>query len=1073
MHFRSLAQFLTEESIEGFNSLGFPESGVAHHCSFGIPAQAVWAATQFLKKSKPILIIAKEQKTFDLWLENLSEQIEDFDLLSLLVAKDESKARVFTGILEEKLRFIQNAKSVKIVIASAEALQTRLPSAKTLKAKTLNLKIGEPLDEDNLREIFMSRGFKEQQVVESVGDFSIRGCIVDVNPLLCERPIRLEFWGNTLESIRTFDIFTQRSLDSLESIEIFPMNLNEDCDCTAFDFLKDYSIITDDYYNLPLDFPEELAKHKIIDFSPNSQNSQLSTLNSQLTYPQTRSNSGFSGMENEIAQYCEKGGEVYLVAATQGQALRLYHLAQGSAVKEILVGHISEGFWFSDHSFALLSDHQIFNRFGHLTKKKQKSSSLHNAVFADSLINGDYVVHEDCGIGRFLGLSRIEALGALVDCVVIEYASKARLTFPVSDLQKLEKLVRNEDDAPPTLNRLGTKNWEQAKERAKKRIAQVAKALIELYAKRELIQGFAFPPDSSLQDEFENDFPFPPTPDQIRSAKEIKDDMEKQKPMDRLLCGDVGFGKTEVAMRAMFKCISAKKQVAVLVPTTVLAAQHFQSFTERFADWPVNIALVNRYKTSAEKKAVYKGLEEGSIDLVVGTHALLMDSIKFKDIGLLIIDEEQKFGVKQKERLREMRLSLDTLAMSATPIPRTLQLSMTGVRDISFINTPPLNRLPVETRVIEKERAILAAAVKDEIDRGGQVFVVNDRVQNIEKLADEVEGWVPNIRVAVAHAQLPDSDLEKTMAAFINKEFDVLVCTVLIESGLDVPNANTIIVMNAQQFGVGQLYQLRGRVGRSAVQAWAYLVTPEGGAGVSKSAQKRLAAMERFTDLGSGYLVAIRDLEIRGAGNLLGMEQHGFIEEIGFETYVRMIKEAVEELQGTKAETSIKPRLELRVDAYLPELWIKDGLARISIYQRIARVETSEDIALLLEELRDRFGPVPKPASMLLMCADIGILARKFSIVGIARKQGVAVLTFSDKIKVQSPILADLYAKSKFSLRFLATEPLQAVLEIGFWDAEREVEELLKFFRETPNYPWPPPKEAGNVLGDDDLLDLV
>ncbi|MCL2283772.1 MAG: transcription-repair coupling factor [Fibromonadales bacterium] len=1038
MVFRSLSQFLTEESIEGFKALDFPSSGVSHLGNLGISTQAVWVATQFLKKSKPILIIAKDQKSIDLWLENLSEQIEEFDLLSLPVAKDEGKARIFYGILEERLRFVRSARGAKIAIASLEALQTRLPSAKTLKEKTLSLKPGESMDEDNLREIFMSRGFREQQVVEGIGDFSIRGCIVDVNPLLCERPIRLEFWGTTLESIRTFDIFTQRSLDSLESIEIFPMNLSDDCDSTAFDFLKDYSIVTDDYYNLPQDIFEEIKKYPVIDFSP------LSTPNSQLSTPQTRSNSGFSGIEKDIEKY---GGDVYLMAPTQGQALRLFHLSRGSAVKEILVGHISEGFWFIDNSFALLCDHQIFNRFGHLIKKKQKSSSLHNAVFADSLMGGDYVVHEDCGIGRFLGLSRIEALGALVDCVVVEYADKARLTFPVGDLRKLEKLVRSEEDALPPLNKLGTKNWERAKERAKKRIAQVAKALIDLYAKREFIQGFAFPQDSNLQDEFENDFPFPPTPDQVRSAKEIKADMEKQKPMDRLLCGDVGFGKTEVAMRAMFKCISAKKQVAVLVPTTVLAAQHFQSFTERFSAWPVNIALVNRYKTNYEKKEIYKGLLEGRIDLVVGTHALLMDSIKFKDIGLLIIDEEQKFGVKQKERLREMRLSLDTLAMSATPIPRTLQLSMTGVRDISFLNTPPLNRLPVETKVMERDDKILAAAVKDEIDRGGQVFVVNDRVQSIEQLADDVECWVPGARIAVAHAQLSDSDLEKTMAAFINKEFDVLVCTVLIESGLDVPNANTMIIINAQMFGVGQLYQLRGRVGRSAVQAFAYLVTPEGGS-ISKSAQKRLAAMEHFTDLGSGYQVAMRDLEIRGAGNLLGMEQHGFIEEIGFETYVRMVKEAVEELRGVKDDSLVKPRLELRVDAYLPEMWIRDGLARISIYQRIARIETCEEVVSLLEELRDRFGPVPKPAEMLLMSAEIGILARKFSIAGIARKQGVAVLTFLDKIDAKSPVIADLYAKcGKFPLRFLATKPLQAVIELGFSTSEQEVEGLFSILR--------------------------
>jgi transcription-repair coupling factor (superfamily II helicase) len=1042
MHFRTLSEFLKSENLGSLDALSFPSVGSVNHCgSFGVSAQALWASSVFFKNQKPILIITKEQKSVDAWIENLYGQLEEFELLSLPVAKDEGKTRVFSGILEEKLKFIQNAKGIKIAVASVEALQAKLPSAKMLKEKILNFKVGDSLDEGNLREIFISRGFEEQPIVENVGDFSIRGCIIDINPLLCEHPVRLELWGNKLESIRTFDIFTQRSLENLKSIEIFPMNLfsafNEN---SAFDFLTDYSIITEDYYNLPLEFSDELAKHSIVDFSPLGEPRE----GNFPIYPQLRSNSGFAGIEKEIAKYSAMGGDVFLLAPTQGQALRLYHLSQGSEVKEILIGHISEGFWCKDYSFAILSDHQIFNRFGHLAKRKQKSSGLHNAVFADSLISGDYVVHEECGIGRYLGLTRIEALGAIVDCVMIEYADETKLTFPISDLHKLEKLVRNEDDAPPPLNKLGTKTWEHAKERAKKRIAQIAKALVELYAKRELVQGFAFPPDSNLQEEFENDFPFSPTPDQARSAKEIKNDMEKQKPMDRLLCGDVGFGKTEVAMRAIFKCINAEKQVAVLVPTTVLAAQHFQSFTERFADWPVNIALVNRYKSNTEKKEIYKNLAEGKINLVVGTHALLADKIKFKDLGLLIIDEQQKFGVRQKEKLREMRLALDTLAMSATPIPRTLQLSMTGVRDISFINTPPLNRLPVETKIMERNDSVLAAAVRDEIDRGGQVFVVNDRVQSIEKLAADVESWVPNLRVAVAHAQLHDSDLEKTMSAFINREFDVLVCTVLIESGLDVPNANTIIIMNAHHFGVGQLYQLRGRVGRSAIQAKAYLVTPDNG--VSKSAKKRLSAMERFTDLGSGYQVAMRDLEIRGAGNLLGMEQHGFIEEIGFETYVRMVKEAVEELRGTKDDSPVQPRMELRVDAYLPERWIEDGLARISIYQRIARAETSEEIASLSSELRDRFGPVPKPAEMLLACAEIGIIAKNLSITGIARKQGVAVLTFSDRTDASAPFLADMYAKSKFPLRFLAALPMQAVIEIGASNAEKEVKDLLGFF---------------------------
>jgi transcription-repair coupling factor (superfamily II helicase) len=1037
MHFRTLSQFLTVE-VPALDSLHFPKSGVLHCENMGISAQALWVSAKFLKESKPILIITKEQRTLNMWLENLYAQIDECDLLSLPISKDESKSRVFSGILEERLRFIQNAAGIKIVVASAESLQTKLPSAKLLKERALNLKIGHTLNENNLREIFTSRGFKEQPVVESVGDFSIRGCIIDINSLMHEHPIRLELWGNTLESIRTFDIFTQRSLEKLENVEIFPMDLPSNA--LPFEFLKNYSIVTEDYYSLPLEFSNELEGHSIVDFS-------ILNSKSPIIMPQTRSNSGFAGIEKEIEEYSAKGGDVYLLAPTQGQALRLYHISQGSAVKEILVGHISEGFWWDNEPpFAILCDHQIFNRFAYSAKRKQKASSLHNTIFADSLIAGDYVVHEECGIGKYLGLVRIEALGTSVDCVMVEYADNARLSFPVGDLHKLEKLVRNEEDSQPTLNRLGTKTWENAKERAKKRIAQVAKTLVELYAKRELAKGFAFPADSNLQEEFENDFPFSPTPDQTRSSSEIKSDMEKSKPMDRLLCGDVGFGKTEVAMRAMFKCVNAKKQVAVLAPTTVLAAQHFQSFAERFADWPVNIALVNRYKTNAEKKIIYSELAEGKIHLVVGTHALLSDKVKFKDLGLLIIDEEQKFGVKQKERLRELRLELDTLAMSATPIPRTLQLSMVGVRDISFINTPPLNRLPVETQIMERDDAVLATAISNEIKRGGQAFVVNDRVQNIEKLAADVETWVPNLRVAIAHAQMPNSELEKTMSAFINKEFDVLVCTVLIESGLDVPNANTIVIMNAQRFGVGQLYQLRGRVGRAAVQAYAYMVTPEGSAGVSKPAQKRLAAMERFTDLGSGYQVAMRDLEIRGAGNLLGMEQHGFIEEIGFETYVRMVKETVEELRGTKDGSPIQPRLELRVDAYLPEHWIQDGLARISIYQKISRIETQEEITALYEELKDRFGPIPKAAEMLLKSAEIGILAKKFSITGIARKQGIAALTFSNRADAKSQIMLDFYSKNKFPMRFLATTPMQAIIEIGNLGTEKEIEALLEFF---------------------------
>ena len=605
-----------------------------------------------------------------------------------------------------------------------------------------------------------------------------------------------------------------------------------------------------------------------------------------------------------------------------------------------------------------------------------------------------------------------------------------------------------EDGEPPELASLGSRTWERLKERVKKRVIKIAKELVQLYAKRELVEGFAFPPDSRMQKEFEDAFEYDPTPDQLRATAEIKADMENSHPMDRLVCGDVGFGKTEVAMRAAFKCVYSKKQVAVLVPTTILAAQHYETFKERFAAFPVNIALVNRYKTAAEKKEIFEKVSEGKYDIVVGTHALLSEKNSFKDLGLLIIDEEQKFGVKQKERLRELRLAVDTLSMSATPIPRSLHLSLTGVRDISLINTPPMNRLPVETKILSRDDAVLAEAIRDELSRGGQVFVVNDRVQSIEHLADDIEAMVPDARVAVAHGQMEDHDLERVMDAFLAREFDILVSTSIIESGLDVPNANTILVMNAHHFGISQLYQMRGRVGRSDVLAYAYLVIPKDGV-ISAESRKRLQALEQFTDLGSGYQLAMRDLEIRGAGNLLGSEQHGFIAEVGFETYVRLVREAVEELRGGGENASrLEPRVELSVDAFLPETYIADGLSRISVYQRIARVTKREDLAALRTELEDRFGPVPPPAQRLFLVSEVSLIASTLRIQGVEMRRGMLVFSFVEFPPPDPRTLAELAAVSPYGMRYVGSSPLQGVVELGRGISDEEgAKAALELFR--------------------------
>jgi transcription-repair coupling factor (superfamily II helicase) len=639
----------------------------------------------------------------------------------------------------------------------------------------------------------------------------------------------------------------------------------------------------------------------------------------------------------------------------------------------------------------------------------------------------------------------VEVNGGMVDCALLEYDGGDRLKFPVSDLQKIERLDRSED-VETKLDRLGSKTWENIKKRVKEKVIKIARDLVELYAKRELVEGFGFPPDGNMQKEFEESFEYDPTPDQLRATADIKRDMESRRPMDRLICGDVGFGKTEVAMRAAFKCVASNKQVAILVPTTILAAQHYENFCERFAAYPVKIALMNRYKSAKEKKEIFKQIADGTVNIVVGTHALLSNKSEFKDLGLLIIDEEQKFGVKQKEKLRQLRLAVDTLSMSATPIPRSLHLSMTGVRDISLINTPPINRLPVETKLMQRDDEVLKNAILDELARGGQVFVVNDRVQTITKLAEEIEAMAPEAKVAVAHGQMEDHELERVMDAFLSRKFDILVSTSIIESGLDVPNANTIIIMNAHHFGISQLYQMRGRVGRSSVLAKAFLVIPQRGE-ISQESMRRLKALEQFTDLGSGYQLAMRDLEIRGAGNLLGQEQHGFIAEVGFETYVRLVREAVEMLRGGALEKPIQPRVEIGIDAYLPENYVEDGLTRISLYQRIARITSQADVQNIESELQDRFGPVPTPAKMLLLVTELGLLAGRLRIQGLALRKGVIVATFAETPSPDPRVLGEISSLCTCNMRYLGMSPLQAVFEVGRGTPVEMAKKTLDVFR--------------------------
>lgn len=1092
MNIVEFSEFFSARDLGRLAAFSKLKNGTLHMEGLSPAAAALAVADRFHQYPQSILVAVEDFRRAEVWMQNLESLCgaENVCFFPSPGVKPYDPKLPFDGVLEERLRFFRMSgrKAPFVAVCPVDSLLLRLPPAGSLERKKLVFRKGDTVDPLSLRKTLGDMGFVEEPVVGTVGEFSIRGCIVDVNLFMHRHPVRMEFFGDEIESIRSFDIFSQRSIEPLDVVEIYPRGefvLSasdrakipygeeeniwwrrpefEELPASVLDYMPDASIVFDgesrveetagklgrthvEAYEkaLPLnrkisspaeiwwrfdDLRPQVSKRPVLDLT----DAQMESPDwiSVALRPQSAGNVGTSAVVKEIEDFNARGGSVFLVAHSEGAAQRVLHLFDGAPIEGVLLGDISEGFFADGENIALLSEAEIFNRSGKAKRRRSVSGSVSGALLVESLSLGDYVVHEDHGVGRYRGLVREKIGGGLVDCVLLDYAGGDRLKFPVSDLRKIERLPENSEGEAPALASLGSRSWEKLKDRVKKRVVKIAKELIALYAKRELVEGFAFPPDSRMQKEFEDAFEYEPTPDQVRATAEIKKDMESSHPMDRLVCGDVGFGKTEVAMRAAFKCVYSKKQVALLVPTTILAAQHYETFRERFAAFPVNIALVNRYKTAAEKKKIFKEVAEGRYDIVVGTHALLSEKSTFKDLGLLIIDEEQKFGVKQKEHLRELRLTVDTLSMSATPIPRSLHLSLTGVRDISLINTPPMNRLPVETKILSRDDAVLGAAIRDELARGGQVFVVNDRVQSIEHLAEDIEALAPGARVAVAHGQMEDRDLERVMDAFVAREFDILVSTSIIESGLDVPNANTILIMNAHHFGISQLYQMRGRVGRSSVLAYAYLVVPKDG-NISAESMKRLQALEQFTDLGSGYQLAMRDLEIRGAGNLLGSEQHGFIAEVGFETYVRLVREAVEELRGGgDGESRVEPRVELPVDAFLPETYIADGLSRISIYQRLARIEKIEDLEALRSELVDRFGPVPPPAQKLFLVSEVAFIASKLRIQGVEARRGMLVFTFVEFPPPDPRLLAELSALSPLGMRYVGNSPLQGVVELG------------------------------------------
>ncbi|MDA8227562.1 MAG: transcription-repair coupling factor, partial [Desulfitobacterium hafniense] len=745
---------------------------------------------------------------------------------------------------------------------------------------------------------------------------------------------------------------------------------------------------------------------------------------------------GFMGktsmLVEEIDHWLHAG---YVVALFSGDAEHAERLAQGlkdrglsthqrTLTEELIEGNayifpysLDQGFELPLAKFVILTEAEIYKRERKPQARKPQPTAKKAQLHFSDLKPGDFVVHVHHGIGQFIGIERLSVGGVDKDYFAVKYSGEDKLYVPLDQLSFLQKYLGSDADTTPKLNKLGGNEWNKVKHKARSAVKEMAFDLVKLYAQREAAKGHAFSVDNVWQAEFEEKFPYEETPDQLQSIVEVKQDMMNERPMDRLLCGDVGYGKTEVALRAAFKAVLDSKQVAVLVPTTILAQQHFNTFRERFMGYPMTVEMLSRFRSPKEQKAIMRALKEGNIDVIVGTHRLLSDEIKFKDLGLLVIDEEQRFGVAHKEKIKNIKANVDVLTLSATPIPRTLHMSLVGVRDMSVIETPPEDRYPVQTYVAEYHPELVRDAIRREIQRGGQVFYVHNRVEDMEQVVYYLSKLVPEARYGIAHGQMNEVGLEKEMMAFLEHENDVLVCTTIIETGLDLPNVNTLIIDEADRMGLGQLYQLRGRVGRSNRKAYAYfLYKPQ--KVLTEVAEKRLASIREFTEFGSGLKIAMRDLEIRGAGNLVGAQQHGHMAAVGFDLYCQMLKEAVQELRGEQVEEQVEPSIEVQVDAYLPDSYIQDRQVKASVYQRLGMLKDDDSLSEMIDELVDRFGAPPREVENLFEIIRIKSLAKRLKIEQVQQTKQHVVLRFSSDPGLSGERLMMLAQRSPYPLSF-------------------------------------------------------
>ncbi len=961
-----------------------------------------------------------------------------------------------------------------LMIAPIEAVLGCLPSRTRFLSSCSRLKKGDSLDLERLSRYLVEIGYRAVPIVEDLGEFSLHGGILDIFSTGHDMPVRIELVGDTIETIRGFDPVSQRSADEIEQVLILPAgpeSLEGDGPrrgTNLFHYLPAGTLVV-------LDEPTQLAQVKIKSDKTDARRAVQEALRRAKT-GQWLSLTAFSGDDSshpnffqytsrspqseglgqpgtpftkvvEILARLRKAGALHVVCHTANQMERLtaifseHHLpVQRKGLSAVTAspapifldqGNLASGFLLPSAGLSLITEEDLFAKgVRHHPPTRSKASTLLSSV--EDLRVGDLIVHLHHGIGRYQGLKHLAISGFESDFLIIEYAFKDRLYLPLDRLDLVQKYIGPEG-AIPKLDRLGGTAWARTKARVKKAVENMARELLDLYAAREVVKGHAFSPDNHLSREFEAAFEYDETPDQLRAIEEVRSDMESPRPMDRLVCGDVGYGKTEVALRAAFKAVLDNKQVTVLTPTTLLAYQHHDTFRRRFAPFPVRVEMLSRFRGPKEQKEILHGAANGTVDILIGTHRILQKDVQFHDLGLLVVDEEQRFGVAHKERLKQLRKNLDVLTLTATPIPRTLQMSLAGIRDLSIIDTPPPDRLAIRTIVTGFDKRLIRDAVRSELERGGQVFFVHNRVQTIGRMRDLLARIVPEARIAVVHGQMSSKPLEETMLAFRSSRYDVLLTTAIIESGLDIPAANTILIDQAHQFGLADLYQLRGRVGRSGRQAFAYLLVPSDKS-FTEEARKRLQAIVEFSQLGAGFRIAARDLEIRGAGNLLGPEQSGQIAAVGLELYLRTMEQAVQELKGKPSEEMPEPELSLRVSAYLPEDYVPDTFQRLSFYKRLSSVQEASQLSLLQAEMEDRYGPLPVTAKHLLEVMEIKLLARSIRVAKIDSRPDTLDFCFSDSSAILQEGLKRLMDRFPGQLRFLSEYAFRLSVAEDRWE---------------------------------------